>query len=94
MGDLERETNLLRRLFVKACGVAGSESNLRDLTGIVDRDRFISRGGYGEVYRGKWTKGTAEERRYPNIAVKVLPCPEPIDGEVAAEELKVCHLFG
>jgi hypothetical protein len=54
MGDSERGKNSPRSLFVKACEVAGSESNLKDLTSIVDRDRFIGRGGHGEVYRGKW----------------------------------------
>jgi hypothetical protein len=93
--DLDPDRHSFTSLEVIAWEAAGSDSKIKNLTGFVDREqRCIGRGTFGEVYRGKWKPGAAEEREYPNVAVKVLLCPGSIDGKVPPKQFKVCQPFG
>src|ERR1700759_1145433 len=69
---------------------ADDDSNLWDLTGIVDRDehQWIGGGAFGDVYRGIW-RAELEDVPRMEIVVKVLRCAGAIERDTMSRRMKV-----
>jgi hypothetical protein len=93
--DPQQGTNTLRSFPTMTQEPVGSWSNTVNLTGIVDWDehQFLGGGTFGDVYGGVWKVGNAEERKHPNIVVKVLRCVGSTGDSLPAEQIKVYLLL-
>jgi len=67
-----------------------SLGELKDLTGLIDRDelQYIGGGCFGDVYRGRWIDERAGESPQPDVVIKVLRSTGSIDTRTFKKDLK------
>jgi hypothetical protein len=65
-----------------------NDSNLKDLTSIVERDehQYVGGGSFGDVYRGIWKVASIAEQQ-PDVVVKVLRVTGSIDNKTLKVKL-------
>jgi hypothetical protein len=66
------------------------QKDVRDLTGLIDRDecQWIGGGGFGDVYRGVW-KNRPLDVVHEDVVIKVIRSTGTIDLKTTDKRLKV-----